>query len=134
MGRSNRIAAMSSENLISSTNASYFFNVISNSLEITFSWISLLIRTEQGLIVYQQLPDGRISRTLTGADDPYDNIWNAPRGRLAWKILKRADRPYAVEIHTSVVHPGNRREQMKNTHLFYVGADQIQGICHETQQ
>lgn len=82
----------------------------------------LLIELPDTTICYQ-LKDAKIIRHNPGGE-PTSSTWVAPNADIEWKVWKKDNVGYAVEIATHIKHKAGKRqtERMAGAHLFFVGA------------
>ncbi len=51
-------------------------------------------------------------------------VWTVPRARIKWRLWKRNDAAYAVEVKTYIDYQVGRRsqEKMANSHLYFLNS------------
>jgi prepilin-type N-terminal cleavage/methylation domain-containing protein len=86
----------------------------------------LLIQSQEDVICYQLQQDLISRQTLTNPSQTDDSrvIWKIPHAKIQWRILRKEDNAYAVELTTCMeLRSGDHVEKkMQNSHLFFVGA------------
>lgn len=101
----------------------------------------LIIRQSDSVIVYEA-KEGQIIRKVWAESliaegdraDPNEQSWITPQSQVNWSIWQTGNgKPYAVEVHTSVLHRRSKKEKMKNTFVYFLGADQPSGVTYETE-
>ena len=100
----------------------------------------LIIRQSGSVIVYEA-EDGRIIRKIWTAPltteenrtEPGERSWITPRSQVHWSLLQTdTASPYAVAVHTGVIHRHSKKEKMNNTYVYFLGADRPGGVIYET--
>ena len=88
----------------------------------------LVMKLPDGMVSYK-FNDGRILRRGAGAKDTAsrDTIWSVPHGRIEWRVWRRDQRGYAVELRTCIEYKdlGHIQRKMANSYLFF--ADTVWG-------
>jgi len=90
---------------------------------------TLLIVLQEDTICYQ-LKDGKILRQSlanTGADDYAKTMsWPVPKAKIEWKVWRKNNKGYAVEVGTCIEHKCGDRVEKKfaNSHLYFVSTRQ----------
>jgi hypothetical protein len=88
---------------------------------------TLLIQLPETLVAYVHSATGVTRHTLEPHGTDADRFWHMSQARLAWTRLPEASQPNRVEVTTAVLHTGRKKQQLKNTRLFYVGVGRSQG-------
>jgi hypothetical protein len=98
--------------------------VLSESVGDSAEPVSLLMKLPDGVVSYK-FNDGRILRRGAGAPDMAsgDTIWSVPHGRIEWRVWRRDQTGYAVEVRTCIEDKdlGHIRRKMANSYLFFAG-------------
>ena len=85
----------------------------------------LILEKSDGVIGYE-LKDDEIHRLVLAGEKkvkgPNAFVWTVPHSGISWKIWKRNDTAYAVEIKTYIIIEQGRRldKRMENSHLFFL--------------
>ena len=88
---------------------------------------TLLIVLKEDTICYQ-LEDGKILRRSlanTGADDYAKTMsWPVPKAKIEWKVWRKNNKGYAVEVRTYIEHKCGDQVEKKfaNSHLYFASA------------
>lgn len=86
----------------------------------------IFIELPGSTICYQQ-KDGQIIRsTLTDNEQGYisdERAWTLPHAKVQWRVWKKDERGYAVEVKTYIEYKteGRWKKTMANSHLYYGG-------------
>lgn len=95
------------------------------SHELTSDDRTLLIGLPECVVCYRIDEDGVTRIVLVdGQGEPQtEGIWRFRDAVIAWRLQRRADRAYAVEVHTSLKErlSGKTRQRFANSHLFFLG-------------
>jgi hypothetical protein len=98
--------------------------VLSESVGDSDEPVSLLMKLPDGVISYK-FNDGRIFRCLVGAPDTASGniVWSVPHGKIEWRIWRKDQAGYAVELRTCFEYKdlGHIRKKMANNYLFFAG-------------
>jgi hypothetical protein len=87
----------------------------------------LYIERPEGITCYE-FKDGELIRSSpdNGGDEMgcEPMVWSVPHGRIAWRVLERGGKGYAVEVRACLVlqEGGRSFEKMSNSYVFFVGA------------
>lgn len=87
----------------------------------------LLIELTDGVICYQLKDHKVLRRTLTSQSkttDDHTTVWPVPNAEILWKVWRKNDTGYAVEVNTCIGRktPGRLEKRMANSYLYFVGA------------
>jgi type II secretory pathway pseudopilin PulG len=86
---------------------------------------NLLIELPGGVVCYT-LEEGKAIRKFVSGKDSGKSpeIWQVPKAKIVWRLWRKDERPYAVEVTTHIEYKqGSRMEtKMANSHVFFVGA------------
>lgn len=85
----------------------------------------LLIKQTDSIIVYQ-FENGSLTRRQLNIqqDTPQkERIWLFPKAKIQWKVLRKNNKGYAVEIHNYIEskRAGRLENKMENSHLYFIG-------------
>jgi len=83
----------------------------------------LLIQLPDTMICYEITEDKILRRDL-GEDPQTSSAWTTPNANVKWRVWRKDNVAYAVEIITHVVHKWKTKQQKKmaGSHLYFVGA------------
>jgi type II secretory pathway component PulJ len=97
--------------------------VLSESLGDSAESALLVMKLPDGDTVSYKFDDGRILRRGAGAKDTTsgDTIWSVPHGRIEWRVWRRDQTGYAVELRTCIEYKdlGHMQRKMANNYLFF---------------
>ena len=84
-----------------------------------------LIELADGMICYQLEDDRIVRRRLTGAGQDSDEgmrVWPVHNGKVEWRVWRKDDNGYAVEIKTHIAYRvrGHWQRKMVNSHLYFM--------------
>ncbi len=88
---------------------------------------TLLIQLPETLVAYVYSATGVTRHTLEPRGTDAKRFWPMSQARLAWTPLPDASQPNRVEVTTAVLHTRRKKQQLKNTRLFYVGVGRVPG-------
>jgi hypothetical protein len=85
----------------------------------------LLLEQSHGVIGYELKGDEVQRLILSGEKQdqgPNAFVWSVPKAKIKWRIWKRKDVAYAVEVKTYIDYQVGRRSQenMANSHLYFL--------------
>jgi len=82
----------------------------------------VLIELVDETICYE-LTDGKILRHRLGKPQA-PTVWAVPNAQIKWRVRRREDTGYAVEVKTHIRYeiPKELKEKMANSHLYFLGA------------
>jgi len=87
----------------------------------------LLIGLTDAVVCYQ-LKDGQVLRhrlTHTQENDIEETrVWSLPHAKVQWRLWRKDNSGYAVEVKTHIEHNprGHLEKKMANSHLYFAGA------------
>ncbi|MHC4214184.1 MAG: hypothetical protein ACYSWP_12505 [Planctomycetota bacterium] len=87
----------------------------------------LLLDKSDGVIGYE-LKDDEVHRLILDGDKhgqgPNTLVWSVPKAKVKWRLQKRNDAVYAVEVKTYIDYQVGRRsqEKMANSHLYFLNS------------
>lgn len=90
---------------------------------------TLLIELANDTICYQlkndELLRRKLANTKTGGDEETES-WSIRHGKIQWRLQRKDDKDYAVEIRTCIEQKieGHLEKKMANSHLYFIGAYQ----------
>ena len=85
----------------------------------------LLMELPEGVIAYQKNEDRLIRYTFNidpNSSQYQEKIWHEPQADIQWRLRKRKDKNYAVEVSTSVEYKtsGRTRNLLANSYIFFM--------------
>ncbi len=88
---------------------------------------TLLIQLPELLVAYVHSTTGVTRHTLEPHGEDAKRFWPMSQAHLAWTRLPDASQSNRVEVTTAVLHTRRKKQQLKNTRLFYVGVARVPG-------
>ncbi len=87
----------------------------------------LLLEKSDGVIGYELKGDEVHRLILAGPKQdqrPNALVWSVPKAKIKWRVWKRNDAAYAVEVKTYIDYQVGRRshEKMANSHLYFLNS------------
>jgi hypothetical protein len=96
--------------------------VLSESVGDSAEPVLLVMKLPDGMVSYK-FNNGRILRREAGAQNTAsgDTIWSVPHGRVEWRVWRRDQTGYAVELRTCIEYKdlGHIQRKMANSYLFF---------------
>jgi hypothetical protein len=96
--------------------------VLSESVDDSAEPVLLVMKLPDGMVSYE-FNDGRILRRVVGAQETAarDTIWLVPHGRIEWRVWRRDQTGYVVELRTCIEYKdlGHIQRKMANSYLFF---------------
>lgn len=84
--------------------------------------VSLVMKLHDGTVSYR-FDRGQILRCVASAQDTAsgDIIWSVPHGRIEWRVWRRDQTGYAVELKTCIEYKdlGHIQRKLANSYLFF---------------
>lgn len=82
---------------------------------------SLLLENNDGTVRYQ-LAESKVLRKVSGSTENI-KTWSLPKAAIEWKVWKKNELGYAVQVHTAVEYIIDSRTQgrLAGSHLFFAG-------------
>lgn len=88
---------------------------------------TLLIQLPDELVAYVCTEGGVARHRIDPNDTEAKRFWPIPLARVVWAVNSDASRPGRVEVATGVLHKRRKKQQLKNTRLFYAGVGSTRG-------
>jgi hypothetical protein len=99
--------------------------VLSESVNDSAEPVSLVMELPSGTVSYRFNEGQVIRREACNKDtSSEDIIWSIPHGRIEWRVWRRDQRGYAVELRTCIEHEdlGLIQRKLANNYLFFADA------------
>ena len=99
--------------------------VLSESINDSAEPVSLVMELPYGKVSYE-FNEGRIIRSGDSTENTTtgDIIWSVPHGRIEWRVWRRKQTGYAVELRTCIEYEelGYIQRKLANNYLFFANA------------
>lgn len=85
----------------------------------------LLIKQSNSIIIYQ-FDKGSLSRRQISTQQntpPEIRSWSFPKAKIQWRVLRKNNKSYAVEIQNNIESKrgGRLENKLENSHLYFIG-------------